>query len=142
MRLIKKIVIITVLFCLSIAVVFAGGVKEKEEPVNDALIWDIYMEYTKWCKENSLEPLTYHEWEDIREEMKNNPDAAGAVLNGELVLKEKEEENDQGTEDAGETLEFSSPEEEAMYNEIKEYYDSLSDLEKDYLKRIVNEETL
>lgn len=142
-------VILSVLLCLCVLQVYAGSKEENKDASDEAFIWDVYMEYKKWCKENEIKEMTYNEWESIREEMKNNPDAVAALLSAKTVTEENSgtdeqqvlEQTEEVSEDTGlEPLVFSSPEEEELYNSIKEYYNSLSEKEKEFLKRIISEE--
>ncbi len=149
--------IINILILFLVIVILTGCVGDltKDEDASDeTLIWDVYMEYIKWSGEKNIEPMTYAEWDAIKEEMKNNPDAiqqeiarADAVLEQAAIeqaaLEQAElEQTAEETTAQEEALVFATPEEETAYNKVKEFYNSLSDMEKEYLEKIIIDESM
>jgi hypothetical protein len=142
MKLNRILIMLYVLMIFSILTVYAGGKEEEEEPADDTYIWDVYMEYTEWCDENGIEAMTYEEWDSVRGEMKNNPDAAEVLLAAESENQENTDMETSEENSGSETLVFATPEDEEIYNRLKSYYESLSDKEKEFLKMIIEEENM
>ena len=144
----KITVILNILFLFllfSILVGCVGDLTAHDTDENDeTLIWSVYMEYTKWCNVKDIEPMAYIEWEKVKEEMKENPDAIQQEIARANTLEEQEAMVQAGEEAAAEeeTLVFATPEEEAAYKKVKEFYDSLSEIEKEYLKGIIEEDAI
>ncbi len=144
----KITVILNILFLFLLFNILVGCVGDLTAKNTDAsdetLIWDVYMEYTKWCNVKDIEPMAYAEWETVKEEMKENPDAIQQeIARADSVSEETvQEQTSREATAEEETLVFETPEEEAAYIKVKEFYDSLSELEKEYLKGIIEEDAI